>query len=95
MAYHERLFFTMPASSELASTNNKFSELNTTMLVRNFFNFISGTFLDPRVPRLSPRKMRKYKSLGMHTAGDVAVRNGGNLESQLDGQSFDLFGGYS
>lgn len=66
---HERLFFTMPASGELASTNNKFSELNTTMLVRNFFNFISGTFLDPRVPRLSPRKMRKYKSLGMHTAG--------------------------
>lgn len=66
---HERLFFTMPASGELASTNNKFSEFNTTMLVRNFFNFISGTFLDPRVPRLSPRKMRKYKSLGMHTAG--------------------------
>ncbi|AZE96773.1 hypothetical protein C4J96_4695 [Pseudomonas orientalis] len=66
---HERLFFTMPASGELASTDNEFSEFNTTMLMKKFFNSISGTFLDPKVPRLSPRKMRKYKSLGMHTAG--------------------------
>ncbi|WP_455885221.1 hypothetical protein [Pseudomonas spelaei] len=66
---HERLFFTMPASGKSASTNNEFSEFNTTMLMKKFFNFISGTFLDPKVPRLSPRKMRKYKSLGMHTAG--------------------------
>ncbi|EGH94853.1 hypothetical protein [Pseudomonas syringae] len=66
---HERLFFTMPASGELSSTNNEFSEFNTTMLMKKFFNFLSGTFLDSRVPRLSPRKMRKYKSLGMHTAG--------------------------
>ncbi|HEP8349228.1 TPA: hypothetical protein VDT84_005727 [Pseudomonas aeruginosa] len=66
---HERLFFTMPASGKLASTDNEFSEFNTTMLMKKFFNSISGTFLDPKVPRLSPRKMRKYKSLGMHTAG--------------------------
>lgn len=66
---HERLFFTMPASGKLASTNNEFSEFSTTMFVKKFFNSVSGTFLDPRVPRLSPRKMRKYKSLGMHTAG--------------------------
>jgi hypothetical protein len=66
---HERLFFTMPASGKLASTNNEFSEFSTTMFMKKFFNSVSGTFLDPRVPRLSPRKMRKYKSLGMHTAG--------------------------
>lgn len=66
---HERLFFTMPASGELASTNNEFSDIKTSAALSNFFESISGTFLDPKVPRLSPRKMRKHKSLGMHTAG--------------------------
>lgn len=66
---HERLFFTMPASGELASTNNEFSDIQISEALSNFFASISGTFLDPTVPRLSPRKMRKHKSLGMHTAG--------------------------
>lgn len=68
-AEHERLFFTMPAISEQASTNKEFSEFKTSELLNNFFKSISGNFLDPKVPRLSPRMMRKHKSLGMHTAG--------------------------
>lgn len=68
-ATHERLFFTMPANYERARTNNEFSDLKTTQYLSGFFNTISGTFLDPNVPRLSPRKMRKHKSLGMHAAG--------------------------
>lgn len=66
---HEGLFFTMPASGELAGTNNEFSGIKTSAALSDFFESISGTFLDPKVPRLSPRKMRKSKSLGMHTAG--------------------------
>lgn len=66
---HGRLFFTMPASGVLAGTNNEFSDIKTTAALSDFYETISGTFLDPKVPRLSPRKMRKYKSLGMHTAG--------------------------
>lgn len=66
---HERLFFTMPMINKQVSTNNEFSEFNTSALLSNFFTSISGTFLNPKVPKLSPRKMRKHKSLGMHTAG--------------------------
>lgn len=68
-ATHERLFFTMPSRGKLASTNNEFSNIKTSAILSNFFNTISGTFLDPKVPILSPRKMRKHKSLGMHAAG--------------------------
>lgn len=66
---HERLFFSMPASGELASTTHEFSDIKISGALSSFFASISGTFLDPKVPKLSPRKMRKYKSLGMHTAG--------------------------
>jgi len=68
-ATHEGLFFTMPATSERISTNPEFSYLKTTEMMAGFFRSISGTFLDPTVRILSARKMRKHKSLGMHTAG--------------------------
>lgn len=68
-ATHESLFFTMPATSERICTNPKFSYLKTTEMMAGFFISISGTFLDPKVGILSARKMRKHKSLGMHTAG--------------------------
>lgn len=66
---HEKLFFNMPASGELTSTNNEFPDIQISGALSNFFVSISGTFFDPKVPRLSPRKMRKHKSLVMHTAG--------------------------
>ncbi len=68
-ATHEGLFFTMPATSERISSNHEFSYLKTTDMMAGFFRSISGTFLDPKVRILSPRKMRKHKNLGMHTAG--------------------------
>lgn len=68
-ATHERLFFTMPANGERVSTNTELSDFKTTDSMSVLFDFISGTFLDPQVPRISARKMRKHKSLGMHTAG--------------------------
>lgn len=68
-ATHEGLFFAMPATGERASTNHQFSYFKTTGMMSGFFKSISGNFLDPQVRILSPRKMRKHKSLGMHTAG--------------------------
>ncbi|CAD5378739.1 conserved hypothetical protein [Pseudomonas sp. OF001] len=74
---HEYLFFTMPEFNQLRSSKRVFSELHVTQAITTLHRSISGVFLDPKVPRLSPRKMRKYKSNGMHTAGlspsDVAV----------------------
>lgn len=68
-ATHEGLFFTMPATGERVSTNHEFSFFKTTEMMAQFFRTVSGKFLDPKVKILSPRKMRKHKSLGMHTAG--------------------------
>ncbi|HBN9609777.1 TPA: hypothetical protein ACXJSJ_003192 [Pseudomonas aeruginosa] len=68
-ATHERLFFSMPSADERVSDSKEFSEFNVVYLLPKFFKTISGTFLDPKVPRLSSRKMRKYKSLVMHAAG--------------------------
>ncbi|HGJ7737426.1 TPA: hypothetical protein ACJXY4_005384 [Pseudomonas aeruginosa] len=68
-ATHERLFFSMPSADERVSDSKEFYEFNVVYLLPKFFKTISGTFLDPKVPRLSSRKMRKYKSLVMHAAG--------------------------
>lgn len=66
---HERLFFTMPEFNQLRSSKKVLAELHVTQAITTLHRTISGVFLDPKVPRLSPRKMRKYKSNGMHTAG--------------------------
>lgn len=68
-ATHECLFFNMPTTTERGSASHEFSDLDTTQMMSRFFESISGTFLDPKVKILSARKMRKHKSLGMHTAG--------------------------
>ena len=68
-ATHEFLFFTMPTTFERGTASLEFSCLDTTQMISRFFESISGTFIDPRVKILSARKMRKHKSLGMHTAG--------------------------
>ncbi|SDH27520.1 hypothetical protein SAMN05216603_107155 [Pseudomonas benzenivorans] len=68
-ATHERLFFSMPSADERVSDSKEFSEFKVVYLLPKFFKTTSGTFLDPKVPRLSSRKMRKHKSLGMHAAG--------------------------
>jgi len=65
---HERLFFSMPELSLSRNRRNVFGELNVSGVIRKLHDVISGTFLDPEVPRLTPRKMRKHKSNGMHSA---------------------------
>lgn len=65
---HERLFFSMPASGRDRHGDLAFSDLSVTYSLADFHNSIRGTFVDPMVPSLSPRKMRKHKSNGMHAA---------------------------
>lgn len=67
-AEHERLFFAMPESGQL-KTCRRFGDMNVTSALEKFYEYISGVFLDPTVPRLSTRKMRKHKSNEMHSAG--------------------------
>lgn len=64
---NERLFFSMPDATH-KSKRKSFAELSVTQAIKGFFVSISGVFLDPTVPSLSPRKMRKHKSNGMHSA---------------------------
>lgn len=68
-ATYDRLFFTITAPAEPVSANERFAEFDASESLDNFFASISGVFIDPKVPRLSPRKMRKSKSIGAHTAG--------------------------
>lgn len=65
---HERLFFSMPEISQPKNRKKVFAELNVSGVIRKLHDVISGTFLDSTVPRLTPRKMRKNKSNGMHSA---------------------------
>lgn len=65
----ERLFMAMPESGRSNITEDVFTELNVSDAIKKFHNSISGVFLDPKMPSLSPRKLRKLKSNGMHTAG--------------------------
>ncbi|QUE75290.1 hypothetical protein [Stutzerimonas stutzeri] len=68
-ATHERLFFSMPQSDKRKSVESAFGELDISQALKLFYNTISGRFLDPKVTRLSSRQMRKFKSVGQHTAG--------------------------
>ncbi|MDF3164532.1 hypothetical protein P3C24_26730 [Pseudomonas proteolytica] len=66
---HERLFFSMPIPTRWKDVGNAFGEMDISDMSAKFHTLISGTFLDPRVPRLPPRLMRKAKSAGQHAAG--------------------------
>lgn len=66
---HERLFFSMPESAKRKSAENRLADLDVTDAICKFHDSISGIFLDPKVRRLSPRQMRKFKSSGSHRAG--------------------------
>jgi len=66
---HERLFFSMPGATKSRSVGNPFGEFNVSDMFAKFQGTISGTFLDPKVPRLPPRLMRRFKSVGLHSAG--------------------------
>lgn len=68
-ATHEALFFTISSINKRAGINHEFSYLKSSHMMPRFYSSISGTFLDPKVKILSPRQMRKHKSIGMHTAG--------------------------
>lgn len=62
------LFFGMPRSAARSELVLSYEALDVTHAIKKLHNTISGVFLDPEVPRLSPRQMRKAKSSGMHTA---------------------------
>ncbi|MBV4482896.1 hypothetical protein KVH01_23665 [Pseudomonas sp. SWRI124] len=65
---HDKLFFPCPYDSTLKCHTPSPNEISATQIVSKFHVSISGVFLDPTVPRISARKMRKHKSNGMHTA---------------------------
>jgi len=64
---HDRLFFSMPEMSDRKNMRD-FGELSVTQAMKKFHKSISGVFLDPKVPSLSARQMRKYKSIEQHSA---------------------------
>jgi len=66
---HDRLFFSMPIPTRWNNVESTFGEIDISNMFSKFQKLISGTFLDPRVPGLSPRLMRRFKSAGLHTAG--------------------------
>lgn len=68
-ATHERLFFSMSESAKRKSAENSLADLDVSDAICKFHDSISGVFLDPKVRRLSPRQMRKFKSSGSHRAG--------------------------
>ncbi|WP_241190679.1 hypothetical protein [Pseudomonas chlororaphis] len=65
---HERLFFTCPDVTQRKNFPTGFAEVSVTQAVTKFYHSIKGVFLDPNVPIISARKMRKHKSNGMHSA---------------------------
>lgn len=64
---HDRLFFSMPKHRGGMNVAD-FGELPVSDTVRKFYTSIRGVFIDPDFPSLSPRKMRKHKSIGLHSA---------------------------
>lgn len=67
-AVHERLFFSFPDLTKRRNFSDGFSEVAVTDTVAKFYKSISGVFLDPKVPTISARKMRKHKNNGMYAA---------------------------
>ncbi|WP_350599422.1 hypothetical protein [Pseudomonas sp. 65/3-MNA-CIBAN-0223] len=65
---HDRLFFSFPDVTKRRDFHGGFSEIAVTQAVSKFYKSISGVFLDPRVPMISARKMRKHKNNGMYAA---------------------------
>lgn len=63
----DRLFFSTPKLTP-RKDRQWFGELPVTAVMRSFYESISGVFLDPNVPNLSARKMRKHKSIVQHSA---------------------------
>ncbi|MEB0043086.1 hypothetical protein [Pseudomonas sp. MH10] len=64
---HDRLFFSLPKRRSRKDATD-FGELPVSDAVGKFYKSIRGVFVDPNLPSLSPRKMRKHKSVGLHSA---------------------------
>lgn len=60
------LFFAM--SKSVQDNNKNFEVFSASSTMKKFHESISGVFLDPKVPKLSSRKMRKHKSNVQHSA---------------------------
>lgn len=62
------LFFSMPEKCAIKARKG-FSDFKATYAIKRFYIYISGVFIDPNVPIISAREMRKYKSLVQHSVG--------------------------
>ncbi|MGY3305060.1 hypothetical protein ACVK1X_004375 [Pseudomonas sp. PvR086] len=64
----DKLFF---LKSEVSPSEDMkpFGDFPATAAMQKFYSYISGIFLDPEIPFISARKMRKHKSMTLHFAG--------------------------
>lgn len=67
-AEHDKLFFSSPDITKRKNFQQAFSDIDVSGTVRKFYISISGLYLDPKVPSISARKMRKHKNNGMYAA---------------------------
>lgn len=65
----DKLFFAMPEVRYPKQGAKVFTELRVTESLKKLHDSLSGVFIDSALPKLSARKMRKHKSVGMHTSG--------------------------
>jgi hypothetical protein len=63
----DRLFFSMP-EAKARNDMKGFDDFRATSAMEKFYGYISGVFIDSKVPNLSIRKMRKHKSNVQHSA---------------------------
>lgn len=66
--HFDKLFFSM-RETKTPKEMARFGDYRAADSVAKCYRSISGVFIDPKVPRLSPRQMRKYKSNMLHKSG--------------------------
>ncbi|MHC5349086.1 hypothetical protein [Metapseudomonas furukawaii] len=63
----DKLFFSVRESNGRKDRKG-FGDFRVTSAMQNLYGSITGVFLDPKVPNLSVRKMRKHKSIVQHSS---------------------------
>lgn len=64
----DKLFFSTPGF-DTTGNGLAFNELKVSESISKLYRFISGLFIDPSIPVLSAREIRKNKSVVQHSAG--------------------------
>ena len=64
--YVDKLFFTI--SNGTRDSGWAYSQFNALDSMSNFYNSISGVYLDPKYPNITSQKIRKFKSNTQHSA---------------------------